>query len=202
MRASGRDWFWEHAEHKTLEYKCILSRKKKSEVFWAAELYFRGSWTWGNGTYYRKSLCFLSKWYTVVRKSNFQKSSPDIPMSYVLHQEWFSDHKTTFLGSWSYQKVDFDVFVLQIPSNLAWARSSHQLKWPGFPNISNLVRLENQAQILKTLQIFFLAQYTSILQGFMLNMFLESISTARPHFLCKSWHLRTFFWRSFHIATL
>ena len=77
-------------------------------------------------------------------------------MSYVLHQEWFSDHKTTFLGSLSYQKVDFDVFVLQIPSNLAWARSSHQLKWPGFPNISNLVRLENQAQILKNLQIFFL----------------------------------------------
>ena len=85
-------------------------------------------------------------------------------MSYLLHQEWFSDHKTTFLGSLSYQKVDFDVFVLQIPSNLAWARSSHQLKWPGFPNISNFLRLENQAQILKTLQIFFLGSayiYTS-----------------------------------------
>ena len=53
----------------------------------------------------------------------------------------------------------------------------------------------------KPFRFFFLAQYTAILQGFMLNMFPESISTARPHFLCKSWHLRTFFWRSFQMIS-
>ena len=86
---------------------------------------------------------------------DFPKSPPDIPMNCILHQEFLSDHKTIFSRKQNYEKLDLESFELEHHWISSYARSSHQLNRLDFPNVSNLVSLENQVQVLKSLRIFF-----------------------------------------------
>ena len=85
----------------------------------------------------------------------FPKSPPDIPMNCILHQESLGDHKTRFSRKLNYEKLDLESFELEHHWISAYARSSHQLNRADLPNVSNLVSLGNQVQVLKSLRIFF-----------------------------------------------
>ena len=85
----------------------------------------------------------------------FPKSPPDIPMNCILHQESLGDHKTRFSRKQNYEKLDLESFELEHHWISSYARSSHQLNRPDLPNVSNLVSLGNQVQVLKSLRIFF-----------------------------------------------
>ena len=85
----------------------------------------------------------------------FPKSPSDIPMNCILHQESLGDHKTIFSRKQNYEKLDLESFELEHHWISSYARSKHQLNRPDLPNVSNLVSLENQVQVLKSLRIFF-----------------------------------------------
>ena len=86
---------------------------------------------------------------------SFPKSPPDIPMKCILHQESLGDHKTILSRKQNYEKLDLESFELEHHWISSYARSSHQLNRPDLPNVSNLVSLGNQVQVLKSLRIFF-----------------------------------------------
>ena len=157
MGWSAAGWLWEHAEHKTLKYRCILSQRKKSEVIWASENDFRALGSWRKWSYWRIPLCFLSKVNIGIGKMGFPQSPRDIPMNCILHQESLGDHKTRFSRKQNYEKLDLESFELEHHWISSYARSSHQLNRPDLPNVSNLVSLGNQVQVLKSIRIFSLA---------------------------------------------